>query len=810
VAILVVMQRGIATIARGTVGGLVLVLVLTAAPAIAGADPGDLDETFSGDGKLTTEFPLQPTNDQAKAVAVQDDGGLVVAGSTFAPGGGRVARFMPDGELDPAFGAGGLVSVYADVRAVAIQDDGKIVIAGGTFCCGFRLIRLNPDGSLDTSFGDDGSVDIQVGDEGRATGVAIRADGKLVVAGPGTRDDHDRDFVIARLLPDGTLDPGFSADGVARADFGGRDLANDVALGPGGSTVVVGETRKGERNVRVAIARFRANGARDRSFSKDGRATTRLARKPLSRALDAEVRSDGRIVIAGEGGPAPSITDFALARYRADGRLDRRFSRDGVVLTDFGPSGGALALALQADGKPVATGYVTRSGGGRAFALARYRIDGSLDRTFAADGTVTAEFEGSAWSNAAAIQEDGRIVAAGAAGTGSRFGADFAVLRYEVAGAPDSSFSDDGRAVADIGEPAAALRGLALQPDGRILAAGHTIRGDAFADIAIARYLPNGTLDGTFGDGGTATLDFGMAGSTTAAALAVQPDGRIVVVGATGSDLLIGRLEPDGTPDATFSDDGVATADFGGNFDSTDAVALQPNGMIVVAGTFGHETCGAEECEYESAAALARFTAAGALDPGFSGDGIVLEESVCAAQPEMLIEPSGDIVTVANRCIVRYAPDGSLEATAEHAPFTVPTLWAVARTQDGRLVTAGSGGNTFGVTRHTADLMLDETFDGDGFVFTEIPPEGGRADEIGLQSTGRIVAAGVADDGRDVAIVRYETGGAVDTEFGAGGLATVDFGHDEYARGLVIQPDDTIVVASSSGGRFALARLEAE
>jgi uncharacterized delta-60 repeat protein len=397
--------------------------------AAAFAAPGDLDTTFSGDGKVTTK--LSSADDHAKGVAIQADGKIVAAGHSSIRGNGTfgLARYNSDGTLDPTFSWNGKVKTdftagndYA--QGVAIQANGKIVLAGGanertpfTFARRFALARYNPNGSLDRTFGGDGKVTTDFSpDRDVANAVAIQADGKIVAAGVDGYGSSK--FALARYNRNGTLDSTFSGDGKVRTNFTAEpDFALDVAIQADGKIVAAGGAGTGSEDVDFALARYNSNGSLDRTFGGDGKVTTDFpAPSPDDEdiAHAVAIQPDGKIVALGlahRAGP------FALARYNPDGSLDPTFGGDGQVMAAHGA---ASDVAIQADGR-----IVTAGGGNGAFALARYNPDGSLDTTFGDEGNVTTDFTaGGDGASGVAIQSNGRIVAAG--GTGRKF----ALARY--------------------------------------------------------------------------------------------------------------------------------------------------------------------------------------------------------------------------------------------------------------------------------------------------------------------------------------------------------------------------------------------
>lgn len=381
---------------------------------------------------------------------------------------------------------------------------------------------LASGGDLDVTFGGDGKVHTQWPTaDAWGTDVAVQPDGAIVVVG-----GAGGKFALARFGPHGALDTSFGGDGKVRTKFRGEAQAGGVAVQPDGAIVVVG--RAGGQ---FALARHKRHGALDTSFGGDGKVRTEFWLGDAG-AVDVAIQPDGKILVAGS-----TAGEWAVARYEADGTLDTSFGRDGKVRTDFtsGPDN-ASALVIQSDGKIVVVGRA----GYRGFALARYRRGGSLDSSFGDEGKVRTFF-GSldsvrASADGVAIQEDGKIVAAGWAGGNY---VRVALARYEVNGTLDTSFGGDGRVRTDFGDSAEAASDVAIQANGKIVIAGMAAYYKVFA---LARYLTNGSLDRSFGTGGKVTTEFD-AGDAWADALAMQAGGKIVAVGTLG-DASAGGIAP--------------------------------------------------------------------------------------------------------------------------------------------------------------------------------------------------------------------------------------------------------------------------
>ncbi|MDQ0312841.1 putative delta-60 repeat protein/putative repeat protein (TIGR01451 family) [Kitasatospora herbaricolor] len=349
-----------------------------------------------------------------------------------------------------------------------------------------------------------------------------------------------------------------------------------------------------------------APGDLDPGFGTGGRVTTDFGGSgDEARAL--AVQADGRIVAAGvrDG-------DFALARYNTDGSLDAGFGTGGRVTTDFDGGGDAAnGVAVQADGRIVAVGVSESSAGGNFFSVVRYNADGSLDTGFGTGGKVITDF-GSGGINeafAVAVQADNKVVAAGLNG------GDFALARYNTDGSPDAGFGTGGTVLTDFAGGAGAVHGVAVQADGRIVAAGYTGNNVGNYDFALARYTGTGGLDGGFGTGGRVTTSFGAFESANG--VAVQADGRIVAAGVSGNDFALARYTSAGAPDTGFGTGGRVTTDFGGS-ENAQAVAVQGDGRIVAAGSGA--TGGSSNF------VLARYNTVGGLDTGFGTGGRVLTD----------------------------------------------------------------------------------------------------------------------------------------------------------------------------------------
>ena len=381
----------------------------------------------------------------------------------------------------------------------------------------------------------------------------------------------------------GSLDSSFDGDGKVRANLTkGYDYASGLVVQADGKLVAAGVASG--RGGGFALVRLAQDGGFDASFSGDGKVFTNVT-SGMDGAWDIAVQPDDKLVVGGFAGGRGGR--FALARYNPDGTLDQSFGGDGVVMTNFGSGDDfAYGVVLQPDGKIIAAGGAGGAGG--RFALARYNTDGTLDDSFSGDGKTTTDFTARYdYIDAIAIQADGRIVAAGTAnyyGSNARF----ALVRYGTDGSLDATFSADGKLTTNFTAGFDGAFALAIQPgDQRIVAAGQ-----AGKRVAVARYDPAGTLDPTFGNGGVTTTNF-TSGLDYADDVTLAVDEKIIVAGSAdyygASQFALVRYNADGTLDTGFSGDGRVNTNFTAGFDGALDVEIQPtDGRIVAAGAAGN------------------------------------------------------------------------------------------------------------------------------------------------------------------------------------------------------------------------------
>jgi uncharacterized delta-60 repeat protein len=656
---------------------------------------GDLDSTFGTDGIVALELGQV---EEAWDVAIQPDGKIVALGSYRNPivsaDDFLLVRYDSNGTLDTTFGSGGMVITDFGTNieigySLALQVDGKIVVAGVSYVNGFSSFmsigRYLPNGTLDSSFGGDGRVPVAVGQVAIARSVAIQANGRIVLGG--LRHSGDFDFAAVRLLADGTLDNTFSNDGIDVQQFTSEfDGCHDVLVQADQKILLVGRADAGASNDNFALLRYASDGTLDNSFGSGGKLVTAFG--PHSDgAYAVAVQPDARIVAVGWANDGTN-DDIALARYHPGGTLDISFDNDGKVTMDIGSPDAGFAVGIKLNGD-IVVGGVSDSN----FAVARYHKPGNLDNFFSSDGKVTSDFSGYYDEiRGVALSIDDKITVAGSNGNGTS--TTFALARYNTFGTLDNSFSGDGKLTTTIGTSSGAAAVL-LQPNGRIVASGFADMAGT-TDFAAMRCQGNGTLDNSFDVDGKVTTDFALA-LDAAHAMLLQPDGKLVVVGESQQDLALIRYNANGSLDNAFGSAGKVVSTVGAA-DIGFATALQSNGHIVVAGSSDGDIL------------VARYTPTGYPDSTFHGDGFVTTSvGNSNAAHAVAVQPDGKIVVAGTSdkafLVVRYQPGGNLDSTFGNYGSVRVTIRAAANAHgialqpDGKIVVAGESLGDFAMIR---------------------------------------------------------------------------------------------------------------
>ncbi|MBR1241576.1 VCBS repeat-containing protein [Bradyrhizobium sp. AUGA SZCCT0274] len=466
------------------------------------------------------------------------------------------------------------------------------------------------------------------------------------------------------------------------------DFGRGIALQPDGKILVAGRSTDGTSND-FALTRYNVDGSLDTSFGSDGKVTTPIGASD-DHGFSVVVMPDGRIVVAGHAAIGSTV-DFAVVRYNADGSLDTTFDADGVVTTSVGSFDDfGQSIALQPDGKFLVSGY-TFNGSEFDFSLVRYNADGSLDTGFGSGGKVITDIAFHDASYSVALQPDGKILIAGHSFTGAGPN-DFALARYNADGSLDTSFSGDGKLTTDFGSTNDVGQGVAIQSDGKIVVAGVSSGGSGF-DFAVARYNVDGTLDTTFDADGRVKTDF-LLGDDSGTGVTVQPDGKILVAGSsfngTNTDFALVQYNADGSLDESFGNGGKATTQIGVGADEGYSIKVQPDGKILVSG-FSNNGSNADF-------ALVRYNADGSLDATFDSPATVavsIAENTTAVTSLAATDPdAGQTLT--------YSVVGGADASKFTINATTGAL-AFTAAPNFETPTDAGGNNTYDITVQVSD-----------------------------------------------------------------------------------------------------------
>lgn len=838
---------------------LLLILIFTT-PVQADGPTGEVDLSFGGFGRGgQVVFDNQFT---AVDFAQQADGKIVVIGyfrdATYA----TIFRYTAQGGLDPSFnGTGGLHlplehrCYWNEGCAVAVQSDGKIVVAfsaTGTGKYDMVVARFHVNGVIDTGFGLSGMRAIDFyGEPDIPYDIVIQPDGKIVVVGtaltdfdnvsfPSPQEKQDQVMTIARLNANGTLDQPFAGwngrGGIRAFSFGANEnddntdtaIARQVAIRPNGRIVMAGHVRVKSlmADTDLALVQLRSDGSLDSGFTNNGQVVIDV--NGFDYGYGLTLHPDGRLMVAGESG----FYTGSLVRVRANGTLDTSFYGNGKFLYEV-PSQwtGLRAVSMQPNGKVVAAGQYSTDGSD-GLLLMRLNVGSIFDGSFFGDGTSNI-YPGEGIG--LILQADGKYL----------------VLQQDRMSRflPHGSYDEVGRTISDFENKDDRAWAATLQTDGKIILAGEARhQGDSKKYMALARYLRYGTLDPTFGAAGKQYAVFDDEDGAND--VIVHPNNNtIIAAGFTKRndfDFAVYLFSSFGS----IYPAGMTAINMGNGDDFAQAVLLQPDGKIVVAG-FATLSTGSDP--NRRVFAVARLLADGTtLDPNFGNNGKVMTgvgSGSSARVRSALLQPDGKIIVVGSHggevVVVRYLTNGGLdpefgqgglvritggtiedegggELTLDHP---MDSANAVALLAQGNIAIAGQSNNDFGlliVGPNGGNCTICGTTLGNEPYWLEI--EAGSATsnsayDLAVQPDGKIILAGNLTGSGPFIIARVRPKGnfvvrngyELDPTFEGDGLSYVSaYGQESLARAVLLK-GDTIIVAGHSKAQsdyhFSLAVL---
>ena len=619
----------------------------------------------------------------------------------------------------------------------------------------------------------------------------------------------------------GKLDPSFGNNGIVQSDFGKKynyegtvkkillhtdgsiyaildvsgktlitkTLSNgslDLTYGVNGFSSVAGITTNdaafqsdgkiviaGSSDNSFGVVRYNKDGSIDNSFSA-GKLLFQYKHDDnrLSAFNAVAVQNDGKILLGGLYGIDEDNSNIFLIRINTDGSMDNSFNSNSTYINVPPPP--AKSIVLQSDEKIVVAASYNDD---NYITVIRYNLDGSLDSSFSGDGIQTTSFvdkNGNSLSGSAtslAIQTGGKIVVAGRTHGGQSFDGFIGIIRYNTDGSADNSFSKDGQQQTSI---TGYIGLVATDVNNKIIVAGSG---------SLARYNKNGSLDSTFNKNGVRVTDFSIA------SIVVQSNAKIVAAGDENYKSEITRYNTNGSLDIAYGKGGKFINDIKAGNTAYTSIAIQKDGKAVTTG----RTWNGSDFDF----IVTRYNSDGSLDNTFNSNG---KRIIAFTLTSVAIQNDGKIVVGGARFLGRYNTDGTEDVAfnKKTAQVTYFNIASVVIQKDGKILVAGSD-----MMRFNTDGSLDNTFNGNGTV--KLPFATRRA---ALQSDGKIVVAGTYND--NFAVARLNTNGSLDNSFSNDGIQTIEFtdyddNHVHSEASLAAVGGDGKIVVSGSGivrGRF--------
>lgn len=756
----------------------------------------------------------RPTYDSGEAIAIQPDGKFIVGGDTEFDGDRNhiLVRFNSDGVPDYTFGMNGSVKISRAASEMLmdlkIQPDGKILIAVSQGSA-FKVLRYMPDGAPDSDFGSDGEVsETLTGQIATITELGLQSDGKIVAAGYG-RDSYldDYDLLIARFNVDGSLDNTFGTGGVTRYDASWNNLSEWIY-----SMTILQNDKIAAAGTSVSSG---VNGASLYIFSASGQmelmSDIAADFASESRFTSITQQPDGKLVLGGSKEVA-GITSFFLLRFdpvtQAD---DPSFGVMGEVSTDFSGWGEIRDLVVIPTGEIIATGDVILSSPYRpGIAVAKYLPNGTLDGSFGNAGTKYFQMDdvdpGAAAVAALEVQSDGKILLIGRVDSvleteSAAFSADptqdFAIVRMNTSGSFDSSFSNSGRMLFDVGQVSTAARehqiGQVVQPDGKIVTLLQIrIINESHDKIGLIRQNADGSLDTSFRDTGRFVEEIFTAYHEPRM-IRLQSDGKILVAGFVGEDSMdtfVVRFLADGRLDSAFANAGVFLFDTPDDtYQYVEDLHVLSNDSFLLVGGFEDYTLPQPDSNFFAI----KLTADGSLEESFGSSGVLKYRhasyqgmtglySVPQADGKILVGGVGFTGINYENILVRFLPNGSVDTTFGEAGLTSlqnlnlleAEVWKAHTLPDGAfLVTGGIYGDEYAgivFAKIKPDGLLDASYGDAGVALLKEDNIYMSLTSAVFQSDGGVAFIGVSADWMSELsfIQRLDPNGKPDSGFAAG------------------------------------------
>ncbi len=750
------------------------ILIVLLAPAVGVAQLAP-DPAFGNAGKVTTQISSF-TDDGASALAVDGQGRVLVASRKA---GGGISRHLADGSLDPTFGIQGVRRLDIYAADLLLQSDGKIVVVGtrqpgnGT-TSDWQVVRLLGDGSVDSSFGSGGVLSVDwYGNDDVASSVALDAAGNIVVGGYAFVTGQGIAFALLAVDASGAI----LHQRTVKLLSNSADICKKVLVQQDGKIICAGLTRA-FGNAAMAVVRYLPDYQLDPSFGTGGAATV-VFDTGRAEANSAVLLSDGSIILGGYVGESDS--NLALARLTSNGALDTTFGVGGrVVHSISGDLSETIEDMVQLQGDLFVTASTDETG---KFALLRFHLNGVIDITFGSAGLALAGFNGNSDISESLTVHQGALLVGGFVGAVTNSELDnIGLAQFLPTGALDTSFNGTGlREISLRGPVKSSAVGAVRQSDGKIVAAGNVGVSIYDQNFSLARFLHDGSLDGSFGEQGMVVTDF-LDRQDAPTAITVQTDGRLLVTGYVAvppgnvKDIGVVRYTVAGALDSSFGVGGKVRLDVDGDVDIARAISVQVDGRILLAGDSTYPSLGSAQN-----LTLLRLMADGSRDTAFGTNGV---------------------------------------ANVSVATFDFGTALAVQ--SDGKILVGGRGIGDFSLARFTTTGVLDAAFGNNGKVTFDFA---GQTDVLNAllivpdwNAQGeRILAVGSArssssSSSEAFAAVLLDPNGNPEPGFGNGGAVKVDLvpGQSDVATSAALLGDRLVLagkVPSTTGLSVSFAML---
>ncbi len=663
------------------------------------------------------------------------------------------------GVPDAGFGLGGIANAgfgrgIDSVWMSALCPDGGVLTLGPSAANSFAVVKFDPQGAPDASFGNGGVINIPRPNlpphlMSEPVAIKVAADGFIYIAG-----GHGPDMSVGKYSPGGALVQVFDG-GETGYLFNGVAMALDVQAD--GSVVVAGV--QGNEYGRYAVYHYLVNGSLDINFGSGGKSFVKMGW--IGKPMSIRAENDGKFVVTGwvipENSPTPVQSRSLIARYSFDGSLDSSFNTSGVIINPVRGNGSERyqqSFTLP-DGRIMAAGTTAD---GSKLIFSRFNSNGNPDKFFGSRGTVIPALGSGSPNNHYEYLSDGSLFV----GTSV-----FYIYKFGPDGDVDPSFGSQG--MVNLPDFHPGILRLSATPNGKLMVAGSRYVGNPTGtgfypdlDHMVARLNGDGSPDTTFDGDGRASCDVADS-SSSINALALAPDGKLVVAGQffTSNNSLhygtgVSRYNEDGTPDLSFANRGKL---YFYNFDfvlNPLGVKVQPDGKIVIAGNIG------QTGSNTSGVRVIRLDMNGAPDSSFGAGGVFT-----------------------------YLQNGL-------------NAFDMSLQNDGKIVlggySIGPGPGDFVLMRLNTDGTLDAGFGGgSGVITTDISGHDDVGVSMAIQPNGKILLGGICGQfNSDFCLARYNSNGVLDKTFGRRGVATNDFGtNNDYLRSVALAPNGNIVATGT-------------